>query len=333
MPHFYYIAFGLIGLSLPCIFCYLKEEPKQKTTTCRNILRDLYRTSQRQAVWQILLYTLVPLVLGTLLGVNNAAMTNANRVWLKLTTFQTTVIIIMDNLVLVVVLQFIRKKGLTVRFVDHLSYTSDTKSRLFDLLTQFTPSLSSLSPVSTDIFLEKNTTHRQSVPPLHQPYVPFDRVCTMWPEILGFTQSLVWVQNFRSFWQTSLDNFQGTYYVYSMMVVFMWFVVMRAILPTDPSSERWTRKRMTNSTERRTEEYSGSGLTRRRKTRSGGEGKKQKKVDRVLYTSARCGRPSRPLVSCSTFLKKWVVRYLGAGGRRKDTIWMSESDRTTYEIV
>ena len=176
VPHFYYIAFGLIGLSLPCIFCYLKEEPKQKTTTCRNILRDLYRTSQRQAVWQILLYTLVPLVLGTLLGVNNAAMTNANRVWLKLTTFQTTVIIIMDNLVLVVVLQFIRKKGLTVRFVDHLSYTSDTKSRLFDLLTQFTPSLSSLSPVSTDIFLEKNTTHRQSVPPLHQPYVPFDRV-------------------------------------------------------------------------------------------------------------------------------------------------------------
>ena len=176
MPHFYYIAFGLIGLSLPCIFCYLKEEPKQKTTTCRNILRDLYRTSQRQAVWQILLYTLVPLVLGTLLGVNNAAMTNANRVWLNLTVPKYGDHYHGQPGVIVVVLQFIRKKGLTVRFVDHLSYTSDTKSRLLDLLTQFTPSLSSLSPVSTDIFLEKNTTHRESVPPRHQPYVPFDHV-------------------------------------------------------------------------------------------------------------------------------------------------------------
>ena len=110
VPHFYYIAFGLIGLSLPFIFCYLKEEPKQKTTTCRNIFRDLYRTSQRQAVWQILLYTLI---LGTLLGVQNAAMTNANRVWLNLTTFQNTVISIVDNLVFVVALQFIRTKGLT----------------------------------------------------------------------------------------------------------------------------------------------------------------------------------------------------------------------------
>ena len=110
VPHFYYIAFGLIGLSLPFIFCYLKEEPKQKMTTCRTIFQDLYRTSQRQAVWQILLYTLI---LGTLLGVTNAAMTNANRAWLNLTTFQYTVIIMVDNLAFVVVLQFIRSKGLT----------------------------------------------------------------------------------------------------------------------------------------------------------------------------------------------------------------------------
>ena len=109
VPHFFYIPFGLVGVSLPFIFCYLKEEPKQKTTTCQTIVRDLYRTSKRQAVWQILLYTLV---LGTLLGVQNAARTNANRVWLNLTTMQNTVIGILDTLLFIVALQFIRTKGL-----------------------------------------------------------------------------------------------------------------------------------------------------------------------------------------------------------------------------
>jgi len=110
VPHYYYILCGLVGLSLPFIFFYLKEEPKTKTTTCRKILKDLIRTSKRQAVWQILLYTLV---LGTLFGVQNAAMTNANRVWLNLTTMQNTVIGIVDNLLFVITLHFIRTKGLT----------------------------------------------------------------------------------------------------------------------------------------------------------------------------------------------------------------------------
>ena len=98
---------------------------------------------------------------------------------------------------------------------------------------------------------------------------------------------------------------------------------MCAILRKDPSSERRTRKRMTNSTKWRTEEYSGSGWTRGRKTHSG---KKEKKVDRELFPPARCDgtkrikkRPNRPLASRSAVSKKLVVRSLGSGGRKKKT--------------
>jgi hypothetical protein len=107
IPHFYLILFIMATSLLPIYFFFLKEDKKKKPPQkISEITSQMADSCKKRAVWQLLLYSLV---MNTLFGVSNAAQTNANFVWLELTTTQNQIISIMDNFILAGVLYLIRK--------------------------------------------------------------------------------------------------------------------------------------------------------------------------------------------------------------------------------
>jgi len=107
---FYWILFGILTLFVPIYFFFLKEDKKQKPTEgISKIISHMTQSCERRAVWQLILYSLV---MNTLFGVSNAAITNANFVWLDLTTTQNQIMSILDNIILAGALHYMRKRGL-----------------------------------------------------------------------------------------------------------------------------------------------------------------------------------------------------------------------------
>jgi len=107
---FYWIVFALVASLVPIYFLFLKEDKKQSPPQkASKIASDMTHSCERRAVWQLILYSLV---MNTLFSVTNAAITNANFVWLHLTTFQNTILRIMDNFILAGALHVMRKRYL-----------------------------------------------------------------------------------------------------------------------------------------------------------------------------------------------------------------------------
>lgn len=98
-------AINLVGM--PAYF-FLYEDKKQKEKVGK-VMSDFWHVMKQRAVWQVMLYTMISSIT---FNVFIAAKSNANFVWLGLTTIQNTVINIIESLFFFAGLALIRQYGL-----------------------------------------------------------------------------------------------------------------------------------------------------------------------------------------------------------------------------
>jgi len=97
------VAIGLV--SLPFYFM-LKEDKKEVKDSVTQIISNFWKTAKRQAVWRVILYTIVSNIL---FNVSVACQQNANYVFMGLTTMQNQIINILEAIVFAIALYVIKQ--------------------------------------------------------------------------------------------------------------------------------------------------------------------------------------------------------------------------------
>lgn len=107
IPQYVWIIAGVNLLSIPSYFMLREEKVERKKVT--NLLSSFWRTMQRKAVWQVMLYSMISNIT---FNVYNPAKVQANHVWLNLTNLQNQGLNIVESLIFFVGLSLIRKYAL-----------------------------------------------------------------------------------------------------------------------------------------------------------------------------------------------------------------------------
>ena len=106
-PKYILVLAGITTASIP--FYLLLKEEKSPRKNPRNMLSSFWKTLQRRAIWQIMLYSILSNIT---FNVYNPAKIQANHVWLHLTTVQNQILNIMECIIFFVGLGLIRKYAL-----------------------------------------------------------------------------------------------------------------------------------------------------------------------------------------------------------------------------
>ena len=128
IPQYVWIIAGVNLISIPSYFMLREEKAVKEKVT--DMLSSFWRTMQRKAVWQVMLYSMVSNIT---FNVYNPAKVQANHVWLNLTNLQNSGLNIVESLIFFVGLGMIRKYALNLSW-RKLVWAGSMLVTLFNLL-------------------------------------------------------------------------------------------------------------------------------------------------------------------------------------------------------
>ena len=107
IPQYVWIIAGVNLLSIPSYFMLREEKAAREKMS--DMLASFWKTMQRRAVWQVMLYSMISSIT---FNVYNPAKVQANHVWLNLTNLQNQGLNIVESLIFFVGLGLIKKYAL-----------------------------------------------------------------------------------------------------------------------------------------------------------------------------------------------------------------------------